>query len=608
MDLHEFYMGSVFNAYEFFGAHIQSDGVVFRVFAPNAAYIEVIGEFNNWQGQHMNREGNGGIHTVSIPNAHAGQMYKYRIHTRNGGYMDKADPYGFASELRPNSASVITDLYSFKFTDGEWLAKRTKGYNSPMNIYELHMGSWLIPHSGEEEDETDGFINYRDLAGPLIRYVREHGFTHIEVLPLAEHPADCSWGYQVTGFFSPTSRYGSPDDLKYFINECHKAGIGVITDFVPVHFAVDSYSLVNFDGTPLYEYPNDGAGRSEWGTYNFNFYRGEVRSFMQSAANYWLTEFHFDGIRMDAISNILYWQGDAKRGVNNGAVSFVRGMNEGLHKRHPTAILMAEDSTDFLKVTAPAEYNGLGFDYKWDMGWMNDTLDFFRTPPEERPAHYHDITFSMQYFYNELFILPFSHDEVVHGKATIIQKMWGDYDVKFPQCRAMYAYMFTHPGKKLNFMGSEIAMFREWDEKKEPDRFLLKYPLHDSFLRFFTDLSRLYLENPALHSGEYNMDCFKWLEADAPDKCVYVYKRSAEGRTVLVALNFSDRRYEGFRIGVDGEYTVRELLNSDSDIYSGSTPTREAVPVMTEEIPYKELQYSFADDLAPFSAKIYELF
>lgn len=610
MVMNDFFTGRAFDAYTYFGAHPEGSGVSFRVYAPNAVGVEVIGEWSGWNGITMFRD-NGGVYSVYCDGARVGQMYKYRIHRRDGFVTEHSDPYGFRTELRPNSASIITDLRSFAFDDEKWMKSRDKCYNRPMNIYEVHLGSWRTKPAETPRDEEvsspEDWYTYKEIAEPLIEYVKESGFTHIELMPLCEYPADCSWGYQVTGFYSPTSRYGTPDDLKYLVNACHKAGIGVICDFVPVHFAVDGYALAEFDGTGLYEYPNDGAGRSEWGSYNFNFYRGEVCSFLQSAANYWLSEFHFDGLRMDAISNALYWQGDAARGVNSGAVTFIRNMNSGLHHIHPTALLMAEDSTNYLKVTAPVEYEGLGFDYKWDMGWMNDTLDFFRTPPNERSKHYHKITFSMQYFYNELFLLPFSHDEVVHGKATIIQKMWGDYEVKFPQCRALYLYMFTHPGKKLNFMGSEFAQFREWDEKREQDWDILKYPNHDAFRRFFTELAELYRSNPALYDGEYNMNTFQWLEADAVEDCVYCYRRTSGNNSLVVALNLSDKARENYRFGINEPCALKEILNSDSDIYGGGTPTKMAPLIASEAIPYGKFKDSFTVDLAPFSGKIFEV-
>lgn len=610
MVMNDFFTGQAFDAYTYFGAHTEGSGVSFRVYAPNALSVEVIGEWSGWNGITMFRD-NCGVYSVYCDGARVGQMYKYRIHRRDGSVTEHSDPYGFRTELRPNSASIITDLRAFGFDDEKWMKSRDKGYNRPMNIYEVHLGSWRTKPAENPRDEKvsspEDWYTYKEIAKPLIEYVKERSFTHIELMPICEYPADCSWGYQVTGFYSPTSRYGNPDDLKYLVNACHNAGIGVICDFVPVHFAVDGYALAEFDGTGLYEYPNDGAGRSEWGSYNFNFYRGEVCSFLQSAANYWLSEFHFDGLRMDAISNALYWQGDAARGVNSGAVTFIRNMNSGLHHIHPTALLMAEDSTNYLKVTAPVEYDGLGFDYKWDMGWMNDTLDLFRTPPNERPKHYHKITFSMQYFYNELFLLPFSHDEVVHGKATIIQKMWGDYEVKFPQYRALYLYMFTHPGKKLNFMGSEFAQFREWDEKREQDWDILKYPNHDAFRRFFTKLAELYRSNPALYDGEYNMDTFQWLEADAVEDCVYCYRRTSGNNSLVIALNLSDKARENYRFGINGHCALKEILNSDSDIYGGGTPTKTAPLIASEAIPHGKFGNSFSVDLAPFSGKIFEV-
>lgn len=608
MILQDFYDGKAFDAYSFFGAHIEKDGVIFRTYAPNADFIEVIGEFNGWRGELMSQEGQSGVFTVKIPDAADGQMYKYRIHQRDGGVTERSDPYGFRMELRPACASIICMTDGFRFTDKKWVTEREKNYDKPMNVYEVHLGSWKTsaPDSEAHKKPEKYWYSYRELAKPLIEYLTENHFTHVEIMPLSEHPADCSWGYQVTGFFSPTARYGTPDELKYLINECHKAGIGVITDFVPVHFAVDENGLKKYDGTALYEYPSD-IGYSEWGSYNFNYYRGEVCSFMQSAANYWLSEFHFDGIRMDAISNMLYWQGNSARGVNNGAVKFLKKMNSGLHKIHPGAILIAEDSSNFLKVTAPAEYDGLGFDYKWDMGWMNDTLNFLRTPPDERQFQYHKITFSMQYFHNELYMLPFSHDEVVHGKATVIQKMWGEYDVKFPQCRALYAYMFAHPGKKLNFMGNEFAQFREWDEQKQQDWLMLKYPIHDAFKRCFADLARIYKETPALYCGEYNPECFKWLEADAPEDCVYAFMRKSGASCIVAVFNFSDRPYNEYRIPIDAPCTVTEIFNSDSDIYGGSTPLCKAAPKKATAKPYRKYKYFFSDRLAQFSAKYYEI-
>ena len=601
MNIQDFYIGKSFDAYEFFGAHKIGNKILFRVYAPNAAKVSLVGEFNDWQEEEMEQQYQSGIYSITSENARVGMMYKYCIHTRDGQVVYHCDPYGFAMELRPNSASYIVDLEEYKFSDDEWMNKRDKCYNKPLNIYEIHMGSWM-----KKNDETynNGWYRYNEIADRLINYVKENGFTHIEIMPLCEHPVDCSWGYQNTGFFSPTSRYGTNKELKELIDKCHKANVGVILDFVPIHFAVDDYGLAKFDGTELYEYPHKDVGASEWGTCNFIHSRGEVCSFLQSAANYWLKEYHFDGLRMDAISRAIYWQGNPARGVNSCAINFIRNMNVGLHKLHPTAMIIAEDSTAYPKVTAPVEYNGLGFDYKWDLGWMNDTLEYFKISPKERPNHYYKLTFSMEYFYNELFLLPFSHDEVVHGKATIIQKMWGDYEDKFKQCRALYMYMYTHPGKKLNFMGNEIAQFREWDEKREQDWQLIKMPLHDAFNKYIKRLNEVYDNYEALYKNEYDSSYFKWLEVNAPEKSVYIYERGRSDHRIIVALNFSDNEYAPFTFKVEEELRLREIVNSDSDIYGGSTLGIRSDVTTTKEDNYL---YNLSINLKPFSGIIYEV-
>lgn len=601
MNIQDFYIGKSFDAYEFFGAHKIGNKILFRVYAPNAAKVSLVGEFNDWQEEEMEQQYQSGIYSITSENACVGMMYKYCIHTRDGQVVYHCDPYGFAMELRPNSASYIVDLEEYKFSDDEWMNKRDKCYNKPLNIYEIHMGSWM-----KKNDETynNGWYRYNEIADRLINYVKENGFTHIEIMPLCEHPVDCSWGYQNTGFFSPTSRYGTNKELKELIDKCHKANVGVILDFVPIHFAVDDYGLAKFDGTELYEYPHKDVGASEWGTCNFIHSRGEVCSFLQSAANYWLKEYHFDGLRMDAISRAIYWQGNPARGVNSCAINFIRNMNVGLHKLHPTAMIIAEDSTAYPKVTAPVEYNGLGFDYKWDLGWMNDTLEYFKISPKERPNHYYKLTFSMEYFYNELFLLPFSHDEVVHGKATIIQKMWGDYEDKFKQCRALYMYMYTHPGKKLNFMGNEIAQFREWDEKREQDWQLIKMPLHYAFNKYIKRLNEVYDNYEALYKNEYDSSYFKWLEVNAPEKSVYIYERGRSDHRIIVALNFSDNEYAPFTFKVEEELRLREIVNSDSDIYGGSTWGIRSDVTTTKEDNYL---YNLSINLKPFSGIIYEV-
>ena len=572
MDFYGFYTGKIYDAYQYLGAHVEEKGVTFRTFAPAASRIALIGEFNNWQEWNMNRTYSGQFWECYAENARPGMMYKYRIYKQDGSYVDHCDPYGFGMELRPNNASIIRDLSSYEFHDQKWMQKRSDCKNKPLNIYELHFGSFRKP-----SDKPDDWYTYTEMIDILIPYLKEFGYNYIEIMPLSEHPCDESWGYQNTGFFSPTSRYGTAEELMEFIDACHQNDIGVIMDFVPVHFAVDDYALANYDGTALYEYPHHDVGISEWGSCNFMHSRGEVRSFLQSAANYWLSEYHADGIRMDAISRIIYWQGDPARGVNNNAVEFIREMNRRLKAIHPTAILSAEDSTSFPGVTKPAAEGGLGFDYKWDMGWMNDTLDYFRSAPEYRTRDYHKLTFSMMYYYNDAFLLPLSHDEVVHGKATILQKMYGDYDEKFPQARAFYMYMYAHPGKKLNFMGNEIGQLRDWDEKREQDWFILKYPIHDAFHHFIKDLNEIYLEHTALSSMDYVNEGFRWLDCHQEESCIYAFERKSDEERILAIFNFSDQIQEDYVLVVPDSQKLELLIASDMEPYNGTKNDIEKV-------------------------------
>ena len=593
MDLYGFYTGKIFDAYQYLGAHLQDRGVCFRTFAPAASRITVIGEFNNWQEWEMNKISDGNFWELFVPDAAEGMMYKYCIYDRAGNGVEHCDPYGFGMELRPNSASVIRDMKSYSFSDEEWMNSRSDCRQKPLNIYEVHMGSFKKP-----EDRPDAWYTYKEMADILIPYLKKNGYNYLEIMPLNEYPCDESWGYQATGFYSPTSRYGTAGQLKYFVDICHQNGIGVIMDFVPVHFALDSYGLAMYDGTSLYEYPNSAVGVSEWGSCNFMHSRGEVRSFLQSAANYWLTEYHIDGLRMDAISRAIYWQGDPARGVNGNAVEFLQYMNQGLKKLHPSAILAAEDSTSFPKVTDPVDHGGLGFDYKWDMGWMNDTLDYFRTDPEYRSREYHKLTFSMMYYYDARFLLPLSHDEVVHGKATILQKMNGDYDGKFPQARAFYMYMYAHPGKKLNFMGNEFGQLREWDEKREQDWMLLDYPIHSGFARFMKDLNILYLEHSALWEKDYEADGFQWIDCHQEESCVYVFQRTGKTERIIAAFNFSDRDLS-YELRLPRCQKITELLRSDMEIYGGNRKRRRPARKITDG--------RYPAELPAFSAVYYEI-
>ncbi len=564
MDFYGFYTGKIFDAHQFLGAHLTENGTIFRTFAPGASRIALIGEFNSWQETEMERAYDGNFWVCQANNAAAGMMYKYRIYTKDGRCIDHCDPYGFGMQLRPDSASFIRDMEHYKFKDKKWMQSRSDCKNKPLNIYEIHMGSFRKP-----SEKTDDWYTYKEMADILIPYVKENGYNYLEIMPLNEYPCDESWGYQSTGFFSPTSRYGTADDLKSFIDSCHQNQIGVIMDFVPVHFAVDDYALTYYDGTALYEYPHNAVGVSEWGSCNFMHSRGEVRSFLQSAANYWLTEYHMDGLRMDAISRAIYWQGDPGRGVNMNAVEFMKYMNQGLKSLHPAVILAAEDSTSYPDVTKDVTAGGLGFDYKWDMGWMNDTLDYFRTDPQYRSKDYHKLTFSMMYYYDDQFLLPLSHDEVVHGKATILQKMNGDYAEKFPQARAFYMYMYAHPGKKLNFMGNEIGHFREWDEKREQDWNLLDYPMHQTFHQFMMDLNHLYLEHPAFYEQDYETGGFHWLDCHQEEKCIYAFERLSKKERLIAVFNFSDQEQKEYQLKVPDADQLKLLLSSSWKSYGG---------------------------------------
>ena len=561
MELKKFYMGEAFDAYEYFGAHPDENGVTFRTYAPSAHRITVTGEFNGWTEEPLEQMGRSGVWTGRSDSARPGQMYKYCIYGNNGR-QEHCDPFGFGMELRPGASSIIRDLNEYKFTDEEWLAQRTRCYDKPLNIYELHLGSW--------KKKGDGFLSYVEIADELVAYLKAHGYNYVEMMPLSEHPFDGSWGYQNTGFFAPTSRYGTAAELMELIDKCHHAGIGVIMDFVPVHFAVDGYGLKMYDGTPLFEYPHTDVGASEWGSCNFMHSRREVACFLQSAANYWLKEYHFDGLRMDAVSRLIYWQGNEYRGQNGEAINFLKKMNRGLHALHPTAMLIAEDSTAYPGVTKDVDAGGLGFDYKWDLGWMHDTLDYLKAHPNDRAGKSKCITFTFFYAHNERYILPFSHDEVVHGKKTIIDKLCGEYDDKFRQARLLYLYMLSHPGKKLNFMGNELAMFREWDERREPDWVLLLYPAHSSFRDYIVRLNEVYLSNPALWEGDYRDDGIKWIDCGSNNECVFGYLRTSRNNpSVLVLMNFSDKAAD---ISPSVEGSAKLLISTSEGYENDSLP------------------------------------
>lgn len=580
MNMYDFYTGHAFDAYEYLGAHTAEKGIVFRTFAPNAKKASLLYENEEIPMQTIY---DGNFYEVTLPNAKTGDMYEYRIYSRNGNYTDHCDPYGFGMEMRPKHRSIITSLSNYTFNDTKWMKQRSDCSDKPLNIYELHLGSWRRKENGD-------FYQYDEIAEPLVKYLKKSGYNYVELLPISEHPCDESWGYQNTGFFAPTSRYGTADKLMKFIDILHQKRIGVILDFVSVHFAVDEYGLAQYDGTALYEYPHKDVGVSEWGSYNFMHSRGEVRSFLQSCASYWLKEFHFDGIRMDAISRIIYWQGDETRGENGNAIDFIKVMNHGLKKQNPGCILIAEDSTNYPKVTEAVGSGGLGFDYKWDMGWMHDTLSYFQSMPEQRTELYHKLTFSMMYFKNERYLLPFSHDEAVHGKATILQKMNGEYKAKFPQARALYLYMTVYPGKKLNFMGNEIGQLREWDEKREQDWELRKYPLHDSFYHYISELNKIYLKHPSLSEWDYTENGFKWLDCHQEEKCLYAIQRKSKNETIAAVFNFGGKKQIDYKIALPEAKKADALLYTDWERFGGNTPEETEICKLSDGVLFSTIE------------------
>lgn len=619
MDIYGFYKGEVFEAYEYLGAHVSGKGTTFRTYAPNASKVAVVGDFNGWNDQDMSPVADGNFYELTIPEAKEGMRYKYRIYDRRGQFIDHCDPYGFGMEVRPGTCSVIRSIEGYKFSDKDWLSRRTDCRDKPMNIYEVHLGSWkrkAVPDSDSEAEDIselamsgeeiighEGWYSYSEIAEQLSDYALEFGYNFIELMPLGEHPCDESWGYQSTGFFAPTSRYGTPEQLMEFVDICHKKGIGVIVDFVPVHFAVDHYALTEYDGTRLYEFPDDEAAYNEWGSRNFMHSKGEVRSFIQSAANYWLSVYHFDGLRMDAIRNMIYWNGQEYRGENRTAIEFLKSMNCGLKARHPSAVIAAEDSSSYPKVTAPVFDGGLGFDYKWDLGWMHDTLEYFQSAPMYRTRDYHKLTFSMLYFYNEKYILPLSHDEVVHGKATIAQKMNGQYPEKFPQARAMYMYMIAHPGKKLNFMGTEFGQTSEWNVDSQLDWWLLKYEKHQGIQRLVRDLNDLYLNDPCLWENDYDPKSFMWLDVNDAEHSIFAMMRMDKDRDdeIIAVSNFTPVPYIAYRLGVPKPGSYKVVLNTDDRSYWGSGYGTGSDTFEASTISWQNQYHSIVIDLPPLA-------
>ncbi len=571
--LHDFLTGNTTRAYEYFGAHFiasetegkKERGVIFRLYAPLAEDVSVIGSFNNWDvGAHkMQKVDLAGVWEVFIPGLKEYESYKYHFRNAKGQYVDKADPYAFYSEYRPATCSRLFDIENFIWHDSSYMKSRNRSFDDPMSIYEIHLGSW----KGKVDNRN---LSYEEIADYLIPYVKELGYTHVEIMPITQYPFDGSWGYQGTGFYSVDSRYGNPKQLMSFVDRMHQAGLGVILDFAPVHFAKDEFALADFDGAYLYEYTDIKHRYSQWGSLLFDLGKDPVRSFLISAMNYFASYFHFDGLRIDAVSNVIFYDGNKDKGENAGGIEFLKRMNTLLHGEHSSLMTIAEDSSDYQGVTKPLEFGGLGFDYKWDLGWMNDTLKYYAKDPIYKKYEHHKLTFSMAYFFSENFLLPLSHDEVVHGKGTIINKLWGDYEQKFALLRNLYTYQFGHPGKKLNFMGNELASFDEWNENKSLPWNLRTFPKHDSITRLIRDLNLIYSYEKAMKFEEYNPKHFLWLMADNADQSIYAFERFVDDSRLIFVFNMTPNFFDNYELGVNEEGTYEEIFNSDKDVYGGA--------------------------------------
>ena len=557
-----FFEGNETRAYDLFGAHKEGEGVRFTVYAPHAYKICLISSFDGWNTEHyLEKIDDRGVWSLLISPLKPVHAYRYRIYRDEHTSHERIDPYAYCFERRPSTASCMYDLDYFTFSDKEYMDARPNSHDDrPVNIYEVHFNSF----------RKDGqFSSYRQLKEELIPYLEKEHFNYVEFMPVFEHPFDGSWGYQATGFYGVTSRYGTPYDFMELINELHLHGIGVILDVVYAHFVGDEFGLIDYDFSPLYEYPEPHLKKSEWGSYYFNLYSPTVISFLMSSAAFYLDRYHIDGLRFDAVSHFIYHKGDSTKGENVEGQAFIKRLNYTMHQQYPQVMMIAEDSSDFPKVTGRVEDGALGFDYKWDLGWMNDTLRYYAMDHEYRKYHHNLINFSMYYFYSERFLLPLSHDEVVHGKRTIVDKMFGSYEEKFSLCRNLFVYMFTHPGKKLNFLGNEIAQIREFDEQKENDWFLLQYPIHDSFSHMFRELSELYTTTEAFYRYEYDSEHFRWIDADNAAQSVFSYMRWDDKYCYIVVLNMMPIYYQDYEIGVPYRGMYTEIFNSEDSRFNG---------------------------------------
>ncbi len=616
-DRHLFGAGTHYEIYEKMGGRLMTHegarGAAFSVWAPNAKAVSVIGDFNNWDARRspMRRLGESGIWELFLPAAAEGDKYKFHVTQCDGRVVDKTDPYGVYAEVRPNNASVLYPLKRYKWKDRRWMTARKK-YNfktAPMNIYEVHLGSW-------KRAEGDRFLTYTELAEQLIPYVKEMGYTHIEMLPVEEHPFDGSWGYQVTGYYAPTSRYGSPDEFKQFVDACHQNGISVILDWVPAHFPKDDFALARFDGTALYEHQDPRLGEHiQWGTYIFNYGRKEVANFLLANALYWMDIFHIDGLRVDAVASLLrldfckeegQWLPNVYGGSENlEAIEFLKHMNSVIAEREPGALMIAEDSTAWPGVTKKVDEGGLGFSLKWNMGWMNDFLSYIKLDPIYRKYHQNKLTFGMAYHYAENFVLVLSHDEVVHTKSSMIGKMPGDVWQSFANLRLSYGFMMGHPGKKLLFMGGEFAQYSEWSEARSLDWHLLQYADHQEMQAYVKELNHLYAEEPAFWAEDFDPNGFQWIECDDAESSIVSFVRRSEEKELVFLCNFTPVVHRGFSLGVPQEGVYHERLNSDAARFGGSDVIN-AVPLQSKAEPAGRCPFRVELDVPPLGMVILE--
>ena len=606
-----FHEGTNYHSHKFLGSFLEGDACTFRVWAPNARRVFVTGEFCSWYPYtyEMKKINDRGIYEIQVHGVREFDAYKYVIVTQSGVELWKADPYAKHAETRPLTASKVYSLPEYRWNDKKWMENRTIPYHQPMNIYEVHLGSWKHSEEGKE-------LSYKELAHKLVDYVKEMHYTHVELLPITEYPYDKSWGYQTTGYFSPTSRYGIPEDFMYFVDTCHQNNIGVILDWVPGHFTKDAHGLYEFDGTCCYEYSDTRKIEHEgWGTRVFDYGRNEVKSFLTSSAVSWIEDYHIDGIRVDAVSSMLflnYCRDEEKcaRNIYGGfenleAIDFIKNLNLYVKENYPGVIMIAEESTSYAKVTAAVEHGGLGFDFKWNMGWMNDSLDYLETDPFFRKGVHNKFTFSMHYAFSENFILPISHDEVVHGKKSLLDKSPVPYEDKFANFKAFLGYMYAHPGKKLTFMGIDIAQFIEWDEERELDWLLMLYPKHVFTHRYVKELNKYYKSTPALWENDSDWDGFRWHVVDDNNNNVFAFsRRDRSGKEVLVVSNFSNQVLKNYEIGVDTWGSYKIVLNTDAKKYDGIAITNRNLKTINKE--KNEFKYTLGVNIPPYTTMYIE--